>query len=61
MQHVVDALQNTVELPPRHRQGCPKNYLRVLIYPYARIGYTAAEIDEKLERIGRHLPCTCEE
>jgi len=47
--------------PPRHQQGCPKNYLRSMPLVLAAKGSTAEQIKEYIEKQQPNFPCTCKE
>ena len=57
MQSLIDARV----FPPRHQQGCPKNYARTWPLPFAAQGLAVEEIKERVQDIFDNLPCTCKE
>ena len=56
---VMKSLIDAGVFPPRHQQGCPKNYARTLPLPLAAHGLTVKEIKERVQREFDNLPCTC--
>jgi len=55
------ALSAAGVFPPRHQQGCPKNFARCLPMLYAARGLTTAEIRRRVRDKYDKLPCTCKE
>lgn len=48
-------------LPPRHKQGCPKNIARILPMLLAAMGKTVEEIKAETWRVYEAYSCTCGE
>ena len=56
---VMKSLFDAHVFPPRHPQGCAKNYARSLPMLYAAKGLPIEEIKEKVRSVYDNTTCTC--
>ena len=56
---VMQSLIDAGCFPPRHRRGCPKNYLRMLPLQGASKGETIEQIKSRIAEIDKELDCEC--
>ena len=58
---LMKAYINAMVFPPRHKHGCPKNFLRTIPLPCIAKGLTVEETNAQIQEHSKQLPCTCEE
>lgn len=56
---IMQSLFDNGVFPPRHQQGCPKNYARMLPMVFAAKGLSVEEIKVRVSAVYKTAPCEC--